>query len=567
MSNSSPERVIQNSDDDCDNDDDSESSLEDLTSLLTSRISDIRTKQALGEKITSKETSSFSVRSTRFRKASGYHSPVDTIPKYKYDLKSLAKSTQSYDDTEASSNRVREMLDLNKKSGKTDPNLSTLTRETILKTVEAFGDEKIHATDKIKGAIEKTEASSMHKRWYFFHPQPKNSDVVRRKLPIATIPESWKHEMENHEKRKQAFVSGFVEDLVSMGKTLPDDLFLWLIDEVCWQECDVLRNSYIAVLTQSSIQIQRLMGPEVITNLFLHLNGTTESTNIKKKIQLIEEIPDYYADQDWSALLSILSFFTQVTDAMSQEARTRLACILLRISVDILILKNVDIFYRVQKTLENLCKSISILNWKKFCQETCESVYRNVEQPNLRLQIVESLSSVIVRTHDLRRRLACCFLFNNLIFAKKPSQDYFNFPMFLNRLKVSDFKCKPNTDYRELRALIMLMDIAVDDGKSSNLNLDDKFEEENFNINIEKLGMSVKEIFGGVGSQDDGNISKIQAKEAVDAFFRRITHTMRTKPKPTHEWFVDRAKERNNVGERQIMENFVAKVKGNKREN
>lgn len=139
--------------------------------------------------------------------------------------------------------------------------------------------------------------------------------------------------------------------------------------------------------------------------------------------------------------------------------------------------------------------------------------------------------------------------------------------MFLNRLKVSDFKCKPNTDYRELRALVMLMDIAVDDGKSNYGNSKDKFEEENFNINVEKLGMSVKEIFGGIGSQDNGNIAKIQAKEAVDAFFRRITHTMRTKPKQVHEWFADCGKERNNVRERQIMESFVAKVKNNKRDN
>ncbi|RKF61594.1 hypothetical protein OnM2_040029 [Erysiphe neolycopersici] len=567
MSNSWPERVIQNSDDDNDDDGDSESSLEDLTSFLTSRISDIRSKQSQGGEITSKETSSFSIRSTRFRKATGNHSPVEAKPKYKYDLKSLAKSTQIYDDTEASSNRVREMLDSNNKSGKNDPKIPILSQEAILNTVEVFGDGKRHETDKIRSAIEKTEASFSHQRWYFFHPEPKKSEILRRKLSIASMPESWRHEMENHETRKQAFVSGFIEDLVSMGKTLPDDIFLWLIDEICWQECDVLRNAYIAVLIQSSIQIQRLVGPDVITKLFLHLNGTTEGINIKKKLQPIEEISDYYVDQDWSALLSTLSFFTQVTDAMSQEARTRLVCILLRMSADILILRNVDIFYHVQKTLENLCKSTSIVNWQKFCQETCESVYRNVEQPNLRLQIVESLSSVNVRTHDLRRRLACCFLFNNLIFAKKPSQEYFNFPMFLNRLKVSDFKCKPNTDYRELRALIMLMDIAVDDGQSNHLNSNDKFDEENFNINVEKLGMSVKEIFGGIGSQDNGNISKIQAKEAVDAFFRRITHTMRTKPKSVHEWFVDRGKERNNMRERQIMETFVTKVKSNKREN
>lgn len=366
MSNSLPQRVIQNSDDDYNDESDSGSSLEDLTSLLTNRISAIRTKQAQDEKIASKETSSFSVRSTRLKKKPENYSQIEAKPKYKYDLKSLAKSTQSYDDTEASSNRVREMLDLNSKLGKSDQSLSILSREAILTTVEAFADGKKHETEKIKGAIENTEASSRHQRWYFFHPRPKKSEVVRRKFPIASIPESWRHEMENYETRKQAFISGFVEDMVFIRKVLPDDLFLWLIDEICWQECDVLRNSYIGVLIQSPIQIHRLMGPDVVTNIFLRLHGTTEGVNIKKKIHPTEEISDYYADQNWSALLSTLSFFTQVADAMSQEARTRLACILLRMSVDILILKNVDIFYRVQKTLENICKSTSIVSWKKF---------------------------------------------------------------------------------------------------------------------------------------------------------------------------------------------------------
>lgn len=137
--------------------------------------------------------------------------------------------------------------------------------------------------------------------------------------------------------------------------------------------------------------------------------------------------------------------------------------------------------------------------------------------------------------------------------------------MFLNRLKVSDFKCKPKTDYCELRALVMLMEIAVDDGQSSHFVLDDESKEESFNINIEKLGLSVKEIFSGTDTQDSGNISKIQAKEAVEAFSRRITHTMRTKPKLVHEWFVNHDRKTNNMREKQAMENFVAKLRYNKR--
>ncbi|KAI6248989.1 hypothetical protein HI914_02792 [Erysiphe necator] len=566
MKKSSPEKVIQNSDDD-DGDYNSESSLEDLTNILTSRISDIRSKQTQGKSSLPNETSSFSTRSTRFRKAPDYHSPVEAKQKYKYDLKSLAKSAQSYDNAEASSNRVREMFELVNRIDETDTNISNLTREDLLNSVEVYGDSREQKTNKIRSVIEKTEASFRQHRWYFFHSKPKNTELMRKKFPLSSIPDNWRHEMGHSETRKQAFISGLVEDVVSIRKSLPDDFFLWLIDEVCREDCEVLRNCYVNVLTKSSSQIQRLVSPELIKNLFLCLNGTLEAINIKGKIELVEEIPEYYADYDWSVLLSILSFFSQVANVLSQESRMQLTCILLRMSLDKFVMRNIDIFFQVQKTLENVCTTTPNVNWTSYCQEVCENVFCFIEKPNLRLQIVESLSSVTVRTHDLRRRLASCFLFNNLIFAKKPSQHYFNFPMFLNRLKVSDFKCKPKTDYCELRALVMLMEIAVDDGQSSHFVLDDESKEESFNINIEKLGLSVKEIFSGTDTQDSGNISKIQAKEAVEAFSRRITHTMRTKPKLVHEWFVNHDRKTNNMREKQAMENFVAKLRYNKRPN
>lgn len=112
----------------------------------------------------------------------------------------------------------------------------------------------------------------------------------------------------------------------------------------------------------------------------------------------------------------------------------------------------------------------------------------------------------------------------------------------MHRLKMSDFKINSDTDYLELRALVILMEITVDNGEFNQHNLIEDSREENFNNDVDEFSMAIKNIFCGMGTPGAAFISKIKAKEAVETFSRRITLTMRTKQKSVHDWFIDRGK-------------------------
>lgn len=84
------------------------------------------------------------------------------------------------------------------------------------------------------------------------------------------------------------------------------------------------------------------------------------------------------------------------------------------------------------------------------------------------------------------------------------------------------------------------MDIAIDDGQYSGLNLDDRKVVKEHNKDIEVLGARVKAIWQSVPNNISATLHrKIEAKVAMDVVGYRILHTLRipTKPKPKEDLF------------------------------
>lgn len=362
------EKIITNSDEDGDSD----STLEDLTTLLATRIPKNENKRSHKEKSTLNEPSIKPIR-LRMKYFDHESCPVEDKTKYKYDLKSLAKSTKIYDATEASSNRVKEMLDSQNKienqittSDDSTSNPPKLNPDILLESVEIHDDTMNHNAQRIRCAVERTQTDLEQKRWYFFNSRSKLIKPSNNQFPIASLPKNWKGELRNSQMRISAFISGHVEDMVSLGKVLPDDVVLWLLREICSEEREMLRSSYKNVLIQSSDQMQRLIIPGVITDIFACLNATPVGTNVMQKIELTKKVPGYYSNYDWSSLISSLNFFSLIADTFSNPSRLHLICILLRMSVDTVIFENPDIIYNFQNTVNSLCRSTPANRWEQF---------------------------------------------------------------------------------------------------------------------------------------------------------------------------------------------------------
>jgi len=214
----------------------------------------------------------------------------------------------------------------------------------------------------------------------------------------------------------------------------------------------------------------------------------------------------------------------------------------------------------MRKSLSTSCESIA--NSVK-CQEVCKSLFECVGSATLRLKIVDSISSITPRTHDLRRRLAMCFYFDNISYARDHSHSLMDLDAFVKRLDDPDFDSNPQTDYRELAALILLLDIAVDDGRSVKIDLSDPAVEKKFNETVEGLGATIKDIMRQIGTPGAAFISKIEAKEVLELVSQRVSDTLRSKPKPRQTWF-DKAQgkpQEDLESEKRGMESFISRVK------
>lgn len=156
-----------------------------------------------------------------------------------------------------------------------------------------------------------------------------------------------------------------------------------------------------------------------------------------------------------------------------------------------------------------------------------------------------------------------CFYFNDVDYAKNHSHSMIDLDKFTNRLSDPAFDTTPKTDYLELKALVMLMDIALEDGRSSQLDLSNPVVEKKFNDGVEALSATLKEILTGIGQPGAAFMSRSEAREMLDLVSDRIKETLRTKRKPTHTWFdADKGrKEEDMQSEKKGMASFVSRMK------
>lgn len=574
--NSSSALEIKDSDDESEG---SDQSLEDLANLLTFKSSEEKHRQQSfyqGAPATP-------VRPSKYQK-NNYGlpaSPLTIQPKYKFDLSSLLSHAEKDVAAEASSKRVQSIIaghdqeesSLVTHSGTVMP--SNLVHGAILESVVAEAEDG--TAHKVARAIRRTEATVEEIRWYFFETHSEAITPERKQFPKNAVQGEWGRELKTSKMRHHTFISGFAADMVILGRSLPDEVFLWLLDEICVETSEQLRSSYINVLNESFKKVKELVTPEVIQKMFQSLGGSVSATTVGEKVKPVQKLADPYPKRDWSQLLSTIKLFGQIGDELTQSSRTHLAVLILRLGIDELIFDNVDILVTMQQTLRRLCRATPDEEWESFvsnfnsssgvtfanrlqCQEVCSLLFNGVGLASMRKQLVDSICSSIPRTHDLRRRLAMCFFFEDIAYSKDHSHSLTNLHEFLIRLTNPVFQTNSTTDWRETRALIDLLNIAIDDGRSSKVDLSDRDVEHKFNADVDDICIMIKQVMKMVGA--DAQPLRLAMQSAQDRVVLRLGDAVRTKPKPTEAWF-DRPRERGEQtfeAERAGMDSFVRKM-------
>ena len=355
VSNNAPGRVVKSSDDE---DGDSESSIEDLLTVLQPKHSPNRPKASPSEFTAATPTAS------RTKNLTFHTSPMPVLTKHNFDLKSLARHAEADRKTEASSKRIKAMQEASEKKGNITNQgrhdaSAKIKNSNILQDV--VGRHEDGDVNKVARAVARTEATLQEQRWYFFDTQANPSKPQRMPFPTKSIPGNWQSDLNDPKTRHQTFVSGFAEAMVQLGKVLPDEILLWMLDEICVESDEPLRVSYCNVLKRCTEQISYLINPNVIQKMLERVGADPTSMRVAEKIRPVAALAEPYAKRDWSKLRSLIKFFGMI--AKSLQPRTWAVSIFLRMSVDKMVMDNVDIFDLVQKTLNSLCIYVPDDEW------------------------------------------------------------------------------------------------------------------------------------------------------------------------------------------------------------
>lgn len=193
------------------------------------------------------------------------------------------------------------------------------------------------------------------------------------------------------------------------------------------------------------------------------------------------------------------------------------------------------------------------------CAVICRTIFEHVQQLTFREQIVSIMTSGLPRVHDLQRRLALGFFFNNIDHCRQNSQEQMDLKRFAERLDDKEFDAGPNTDFPQLTALIRILDIAIDDGRPMGLNLQDTENEVLFNKDVDNLVLVIKGIMTSIGNPGAAFLSRIEAKETLELISQRVADIVRTKRKPKESWFNRRLVQDKWASEKKGMSHFIGK--------
>lgn len=347
-------RVVNNSDDE---DEGSDSELEDLTTIFASRNLE-KISTSTRENSTTPRTPNAS---THVQMDTALHiSPLTVLPKHRFDMNALLSHARDNEAAEASSKRVKAMMaskdDTEHNYHATDNYIKMmgLNHGALLESVVA--DREEGGLHKVTRALQRTEATITEKRWHFFESKVDPPQAFGTPFPSSAATKDWENELANPQIRCQSFLSGFVQDLVRFGKQLPDELFLWILDEACLEMSEPLRTSYFNTLQAASDQLQRLLLPAKLGSLFRRIGATSSAISINQKTEPVTLLASHYLDREWGKLQSLVRFLGLAGELLQNPSRIYVICLLLRMAADRMVLDNVDILVVVQRAINRLCQ-------------------------------------------------------------------------------------------------------------------------------------------------------------------------------------------------------------------
>lgn len=329
--------------------DTSESSLEDLADLLQAR----KPNQPLPP--APKHSNRLNLKTSPLR-----------APRYKFNIKDLIEQKVAAEAMNASIERIQALVKEDLDSAHLLP-----SHDKMLESVMTRGDGP--AADKVMRAIKRTEATHSTQQWLFFAtdlPQ-KQSDrtdsvtIRQDSFPLSKAIGVHKI-LRDRPSREHAILSGLTKELVLLGNSLADEVFLWIFREAYTASRQDLRLSYGSLVTACPRQLRRIIMVCHIDEVFRTLGGKEEAIDITQKLNSSMSVAPSYDGHRWGLLQDVIDMFGGLSGNANDEAKTQCFLLLTRLCADATVLLKTYILASIRNSMEQISRSFSEESWV-FC--------------------------------------------------------------------------------------------------------------------------------------------------------------------------------------------------------
>lgn len=287
-------------------------------------------------------------------------SPFANKPKHKFDLKALAKDARRDNAINASSIRAKASAD-----AVTEPSSPPRGEAFDLAFTDIVKEKSGQDAHKVLRAVQRSEPIQSQPQYCFF----KKDYRVLPSSPVPKLPQGspWNLLTQgNQAARERNLTSGIPQNILEKKGGLPDPLFEWILDELCIQRSFLVRREYCNIILRCSNQVRSLLTPERLEDLFLRLGAADEIRTRDSEIPVSKLNQEPYQDRDWSCLESFLVLLSKVSEHLSIESAIYASHILLRMSMDKLLIHNIDILAAYEQAIERLTIAIPRSLWDSF---------------------------------------------------------------------------------------------------------------------------------------------------------------------------------------------------------
>ncbi|KAL1641077.1 hypothetical protein SLS58_006349 [Diplodia intermedia] len=505
---------------DSEEDEDSESELEDLSTILRKKQ---RVQGPSGESKPTMKAKQGNARPTyglrsylkRVPPKREFESIVAPRKEYKIKLADLVAEKQRGLDAEARVLEAERRAEAAQKEEEESRESNRLTKEQLSTTL---GDDE--NAQRTLDALQRTEGLETSEVWQFFGPRK----AVRSTLKFPTqglSGEGWHKKMIEPSTRDAMFLSGIIKSRIH-EEALPDEIVLWMIDELCQNREEELTAVYLDVLdtsvpggTRPLLEFLRRAAPNIHSGA----------------IEYVLEV------------LIRLSF----DDSVRQDGYTQTLC---------------------QEAIAAMLRTPSAQDECGALQRVSQTLFKNFKNHgskddrfinhSLQAQLVQSLPFGTQREATFQRRLALAFFLD----SPKPLTLSLTapgiLPAVLQSLALNPlYRFGQSTDYADVTAAFTLLDTAIDNGFSNRAftqtlcsigrrardaasrQLRDaaRAAEDEFNLGIDALTATIRRIMGQIRGSGTGSVRMTEAKGAMERLVYRLESSVRTREKSSKDIF------------------------------